>query len=98
MDAQRWERIQDLFHRAADLPAADQQSLLAAECAEDPEMVAEVTALLREDASGSPLLDDGTDLSRFSSRLFFSLRLFCVRVILGVKRSCMPDDSSRPSL
>jgi hypothetical protein len=47
MDAQRWERIQDLFHRAADLPAAEQQSLLAAECAEDPEMVAEVTALLR---------------------------------------------------
>jgi eukaryotic-like serine/threonine-protein kinase len=59
VDAQRWERIQDLFHRAVDLPAAEQQSLLAAECAEDPEMAAQVTALLGEDASGSPLLDAG---------------------------------------
>ena len=67
MDAQRWERIQDLFHRAADLPAAEQQSLLAAECAADPEMVAEVTALLREDASGSPLLDAG--LAQLADRM-----------------------------
>ena len=59
MDAQRWERIQALFHRAADLPAAEQATLLDQECQGEPELAAEVAALLREDASGSTLLDAG---------------------------------------
>jgi tetratricopeptide (TPR) repeat protein/tRNA A-37 threonylcarbamoyl transferase component Bud32 len=59
MDAERWERIQALFHRAADLPAADQATLLAEECKDEPELAAEVAALLREDASGPMLLDAG---------------------------------------
>ena len=59
MDAERWERIQALFHRAADLPASEQQALLAAECGDDPGLATEVSALLREDASGSTLLDAG---------------------------------------
>jgi serine/threonine-protein kinase len=59
MDAARWERIQLLFHQAADLPGAQQESFLAAECGDDPELAAEVLALLHEDAQGTSLLDRG---------------------------------------
>jgi len=59
MDAQRWERIQLLFHRAADLPAAEQHALLETECGDDPTLMADVVALLREDAGAPTLLDRG---------------------------------------
>ncbi|HSB53099.1 MAG TPA: tetratricopeptide repeat protein [Gemmatimonadales bacterium] len=57
MDAARWERIQSLFHAAADLAPEAQQALLQAEAGDDPELIAEVRALLREDAKEHPLLD-----------------------------------------
>ena len=59
MDPQRWRRIQELFHRAADLPDAERRALLAAECADDPAVAAEVLALLEEDGRESPVLDAG---------------------------------------
>lgn len=59
IDAPRWERIQALFHRAADLPADEQGALLEAECRDDPELATDVRALLQEDASGPTLLDFG---------------------------------------
>jgi serine/threonine-protein kinase len=57
MDAERWARIQDVFHRAADMPAADRDAFLDAECGADDELREEVSALLDEDARGESLLD-----------------------------------------
>ena len=59
MDRARWDRIQQLFHGANELPAPERQAYLASECPEDPNLVAEVTSLLDEDARGASLLDHG---------------------------------------
>jgi len=50
MSENRWQRIEDLFHRAADLEPADRGSLLESACAGDPGLRAEVEALLAADA------------------------------------------------
>jgi len=42
----RWKRIDRLFDRALDLPEAEQAAMLAAECADDPELERAVRALL----------------------------------------------------
>jgi eukaryotic-like serine/threonine-protein kinase len=57
MDAARWERIQELFHQAADRPASEQRAFLEARCADDPGLVAEVLALLAGDTRASLLID-----------------------------------------
>jgi serine/threonine-protein kinase len=57
MDAERWSRIQELFHLAAELPPAEQAVLLDAECGDDHDLHDEVSALLDEDARGASLLD-----------------------------------------
>lgn len=59
MDATRWERVQGLFHQAADLPHDEQQPFLDAACAGDPSLAADVLAMLDEDRRGHPLLDGG---------------------------------------
>jgi serine/threonine-protein kinase len=61
MDAIRWERIQAVFHRAADLPDAERRSYVARECGDDAELLADVLTLLEEDARAAPLLDAGRD-------------------------------------
>jgi len=57
MDSGRWERIQSLFHQAADLPEAEQRKFLKAECADDSALIADVLALLQEDSQQSSPLD-----------------------------------------
>ncbi|MBZ5599014.1 MAG: serine/threonine-protein kinase [Acidobacteriia bacterium] len=57
MDSTRWERIQALFHDAADLPAPEQRVFLRAACGSDQELLADVLVLLEEDARGGSLLD-----------------------------------------
>ena len=57
MDSTRWIRIQALFHDAADLPVPEQRSFLASACAGDGQLMADVLALLEEDARGGSLLD-----------------------------------------
>src|SRR5690349_5252793 len=57
MDSARWERIQALFHEAAEQPAPQQLSFLKAASGGDSELIADVMALLEEDARGSSLLD-----------------------------------------
>jgi serine/threonine-protein kinase len=57
MDSTRWQRIQDLFHHTADLPRSEQRSFLQAECGQDQSLMAEVLAMLEEDARGASLLD-----------------------------------------
>jgi serine/threonine-protein kinase len=57
MDRGRWEKVQSLFHEAADLPKAEQDNFLENQCGDDSELRAEVMALLREDAEGESILD-----------------------------------------
>jgi len=57
MDSARWQRIQVLFHDAADLPAGEQQAFLKNQCGDDSALYADVRNLLREDAEGDSLLE-----------------------------------------
>jgi eukaryotic-like serine/threonine-protein kinase len=57
MDSTRWERIQTLFHEVADLPEPEQRVFLKAACGDDDVLVADVLALVEEDARGTSLLD-----------------------------------------
>jgi eukaryotic-like serine/threonine-protein kinase len=59
MDSPRWERIQALFHEAADLPDADRPAFLKSKCGDDSGLLADVLALLDEDARSASLLDRG---------------------------------------
>jgi serine/threonine protein kinase/tetratricopeptide (TPR) repeat protein len=59
VDAARWDRVQRLFHEATDRPRADQYAFLRIACAGDETLVADVVAMLDEDAGGSSLLDGG---------------------------------------
>jgi tetratricopeptide (TPR) repeat protein/predicted Ser/Thr protein kinase len=57
MDSNRWERIQSLFHEAAELPASQRQSFLDAATGGDDPLIKEVLAMLEEDQQGASLLD-----------------------------------------
>ena len=57
MSASRWERVQTLFHLAADLPEADRRQYVEAECADDPTVASEVMSMLDEDTRASSVLD-----------------------------------------
>src|SRR5580704_2031586 len=57
MDSTRWERIQTLFHGALDLPSSEQHPFLIAACSDDAALLAEVEALLAEDAQSGSLLE-----------------------------------------
>jgi serine/threonine-protein kinase len=57
MHASRWERVQTVFHVAADLPEPDRATYVSAECADDPTLAAEIMAMLEEDARADSLLD-----------------------------------------
>lgn len=57
MDSNRWERLQALFHAAADLPPASQRGFLEAATQDDPTLLPDALALLAADAGGATLLD-----------------------------------------
>src|ERR1700730_4139488 len=57
MDRARWDRIQKLFHDAADVPQGEQRVFLEAPCGDDEELVVEVLNMLDQDANGHSLLD-----------------------------------------
>ena len=57
MDRARWDRIQKLFHDAADVPQGEQRVFLQAACGGDEELVVEVLNMLDQDANGHSLLD-----------------------------------------
>jgi serine/threonine-protein kinase len=58
VDADRWQRVQALFHEVADLPAAQQRAALAGV---EAELAAEVLAMLEEDQKASGMLDQPVD-------------------------------------
>jgi eukaryotic-like serine/threonine-protein kinase len=57
VDARRWERVQELFHRAVELPHAERPAFLLEACPADPELQAEVEALLERDERTGSVLD-----------------------------------------
>jgi eukaryotic-like serine/threonine-protein kinase len=58
MDSTRWTQIQSLFHEAADLSQPQQRVFLQTACGDDAGLMADVLALLEEDARGSSMLDN----------------------------------------
>jgi eukaryotic-like serine/threonine-protein kinase len=52
MDAQRWQRIQDLFHAAIELPETESAAFIVAACRDDMEIGREVLEMLEEDKRG----------------------------------------------
>jgi tetratricopeptide (TPR) repeat protein/predicted Ser/Thr protein kinase len=57
MDAARWDRIQALFHDATDLPESERRPFLDSACGNDRGLIADVLAMIEEDANGASLLD-----------------------------------------
>lgn len=57
-DAERWERIQEIFHAALDRPESERARFLTDACAGDADLEREVTAMLEADARES-LLERG---------------------------------------
>ncbi len=49
MNQSRWQRIDDLFGQAVELPAADREAFLVRECGDDAELRVEVDSLLASD-------------------------------------------------
>lgn len=49
MDSSRWERIEQLFVKAAELPPEGQKGFVESSCGEDAELMEEVLAMLEED-------------------------------------------------
>jgi serine/threonine protein kinase/tetratricopeptide (TPR) repeat protein len=59
MDSARWERMQDIFHRVSDMPPAEQRACLRTECDGDEALMADLLAMLDEDARSASVLDAG---------------------------------------
>ena len=59
MDSIRWERIQTLFHEAAELPKAQRLAFINSAAAGDPALAASVAAMLEEDDNPSSILEPG---------------------------------------
>lgn len=67
MDVKRWERIQELFHAAIELPVEARDEMLRRACAHDDDLLQHVTALLAQDARSDSLLD--RDLANVASEV-----------------------------
>ena len=57
MDPERWRRVEGLLDAALDLPAGERESFLRRECADVPELIEEVTAILRAGERPGSVLD-----------------------------------------
>ena len=58
MDAVRWQRIQTIFHQAADMPPARRAAFIDAEAAGDADLANDVKRLLDADAEGGAIIDE----------------------------------------
>src|SRR3954465_689776 len=67
-DAERWQRLQELFHSTVALPAGERGAFLQRECAGDPALAEQVLAMVRADERGESLLD--RDLAVVAHGLF----------------------------
>lgn len=57
MENDRWQRLQSLFHEAAELPPSARQEFIASRCGSDHQLAAEVAAMLEHDSHGGGILD-----------------------------------------
>ena len=57
MESKRWNRMQSLFHEAADLPRDERERFLKAACADDATLLVDVMAMLDHDARQASVLD-----------------------------------------
>jgi serine/threonine protein kinase len=68
LDSERWARIEDLFHRAADCDPSGRDEFLTAACSDDLELRQQVEALLSSDGHANQLLRGvvGSELNTFA--------------------------------
>ena len=71
MDSAGWERIQNVFHEAADRPEGERAAFVAAASGGDGEVMRAVFAMLEEDARAASLLDG--DVSQVADRMLAPL-------------------------
>lgn len=57
MEPAKWQRLQEMFHAAADLPPSQQREYLQSACDGDDALINQVLSMLEQDANGSSLLD-----------------------------------------
>lgn len=67
MDLSRWQQIESLFDQASVLPLAEQDAFLKLHCGDDPDLLAEVEAMLEEDRRDASLSE--SSLQRMVSNL-----------------------------
>jgi eukaryotic-like serine/threonine-protein kinase len=67
MDPERWERIQSVFHTVVDSTDSDRAAMLHTACGGDEDLMADVSALLQEDARSASVLD--RDLGRIADQV-----------------------------
>ena len=58
MDAERWQRIQEIFEEALERPAPERDAFLDESCADDPDLRAEVASLLASDEEGGSFIEE----------------------------------------
>ena len=58
MDADRWSRLEQLYHEAIGLDEAGRQAFLTRACGDDRALRADVESLLTEDVSPEPFLEE----------------------------------------
>jgi serine/threonine protein kinase len=65
MDRERWEQVQAIFHRVADLPTSERNEALDTLCGADETLRGDVAALLSEDRGPGSMLDgDAVQVAR----------------------------------
>jgi eukaryotic-like serine/threonine-protein kinase len=53
MTADRWKAVEELFHRALDMPEKERAAFIEANCQGDPDMLREVQSLIDSDSAAS---------------------------------------------
>jgi serine/threonine-protein kinase len=67
MNSARWERVQTLFHEAADLSEGERHPFLKDACHDDDALLADVLAMLEEDSRSASVLD--RDVANLAHRI-----------------------------
>lgn len=58
MSTERWQRLEEIFSLAIDLPVTEQEEFIRNRCGKDLELYERLTAMLAADASPHPILDE----------------------------------------
>jgi serine/threonine-protein kinase len=57
MQSERWEKLQEIFHGAVELPREERHAFIEASCGADAELIAKVLAMIDADQRSSSALD-----------------------------------------